>query len=72
MDHLTQLKAIASSIEALMGDASFIDQLKGDDQSFLDTIWDYFDRLANEFDPEIVLFDNLEPNWEIQQDAETD
>jgi hypothetical protein len=72
MDHLTQLKAISSSIETLMGDASFIDQLEGDDQSFLDTIWDYFDRLAAEFDPAIVLFDNLEPNWEIQQDAETD
>lgn len=72
MSHLEKLQAVTSSIESLMGDASFIAQLEGDDQSFLDTTWDFFDRLSAEFDPEIVVFDNLDPNWEIQQDAETD
>lgn len=72
MDHLSKLRELTSSIEDLMGDPSFIEQLEGDEQSFLDTIWDFFDRLAAEFDPEVEIIANTEPNWEIQQDAETD
>lgn len=70
MDQLTQLKSITASIEKLMQDASFIDQLEGEDQGFLDTVWDFFDRLSSEWDPELTI--EIEPNWEIQQDAETD
>lgn len=68
--HLEKLSVILTHLEDLMEDRSFIDDLDGEEQGFLDTIWDFFDRLEKEFDPELTI--EIEPNWEIQQDAETD
>ena len=72
MDHTLKLREVQSSIESLMEDTSFIDQLKGEDESFLSTVWDFIDRLAFEFDPEVTIVVQAEPNWELQQDADID
>jgi hypothetical protein len=72
MPHLSKLQAILTYMEELMGDPSFIDQLDGEEQGFLDTVWDFFDRLATEFDPELEVSSEDGQQWQIQQDAETD
>lgn len=70
--HLALLKSILFSIEELMESPQFVEKLTGEDQSFLDTIWDYFDRVTAELDPELNKPVKVDTNWEIQQDAETD
>jgi len=56
-----------------MEDATFFDQLTGEDQGFLDTIWDYFDRVEAELNPDQVEADEEDPMlWQRQQDAETE
>ena len=56
-----------------MEDATFFDQLTGEDQGFLDTIWDYFDRVEAELNPEGTETDVEDPLlWQRQQDQETD
>lgn len=72
MSHLDKLQKILTYMEELMEDPSFIDELDGEEQGFLDTVWDFFDRLANEFDPELEISSEDDQQWQIQQDAETD
>lgn len=72
MSHLNKLQAILTLQEELMEDPSFIDQLDGEEQGFFDTVWDFFDRLASEFDPTLEVSAESEHQWQIQQDAETD
>lgn len=73
MTYLTKLHHILTLIEDLMEDATFFDQLTGEDQGFLDTIWDYFDRVEAELNPEGTETDTEDPLlWQRQQDQETD
>lgn len=72
MDYQEQLQLILLNLEELMENHNFIDKLTGEDQSFLDTIWDYFDRIEAELDPEVNKEIESSIGWQIQQDAETD
>jgi hypothetical protein len=73
VSYLVKLRHILTLIEDLMEDATFFDQLTGEDQGFLDTIWDYFDRVEAELNPDQVEADEEDPMlWQRQQDAETE
>lgn len=74
MAYINRLQTILSLIEELMEDPEFIGSLPGDDQSFLDTIWDYFDRVEAELNPDLtdIIDRQIDEAWQIQQDAETD
>jgi len=74
MDYLNRLHKILTLIEELMEDHEFISSIPGEDQSFLDTIWDYFDRVEAELNPDLtdVIDRQIDEVWQIQQDAETD
>ena len=73
MDYVAKLNTILVIIEDLMEDANFIDQLTGEDEGFLNTVWDYFDRIEAEMNPSDVGGDDTDPVlWREQQDAETD
>jgi hypothetical protein len=72
MDCFEQLELVMLNIEELMENPKFFDQLAGEDQSFLDTILDYFERITAEIDPVAKKTVPYDPTWQIQQDAETD
>lgn len=73
MIYITKLQHILTLIEDLMEDSEFIDQLPGEDQGFLDTVWDFFDRVEAEVNPEDVDIMEEDPMlWQQQQDQETD
>lgn len=72
MSYVEKLNLILITIEDLMEDASFVDQLTGEDQGFLDTVWDYFDRVESELNPKITENEDDPILWQQQQDQETD
>ena len=73
MIYITKLQLILTLIEDLMEDSEFIDQLPGEDQGFLDTVWDFFDRVEAEVNPEDVDIMEEDPTlWQQQQDQEND
>ena len=73
MSYINKLQTVLMLIEDLLGDPHFIDQLTGEDQGFLDTIWDYFDRIEAEVNPEeIETTVESDVSWQLQQDNETD
>lgn len=73
MDYVAKLNSVLIIIEDLMEDATFIDQLTGEDEGFLNTVWDYFDRIESEMNPDDIGGGDTDPVlWREQQDAETD
>jgi len=72
MDYLEQLEIVMLNIEELMVNPQFFDKLAGEDQSFLDTTLDFFERITAELDPASNKEVPYDPTWQIQQDAETD
>lgn len=72
VDAATKLYSILVLIEDLMEDSEFIDQLEGEDQGFLDTVWDFFDRLEQKFNPDEEQEVEDPILWQQQQDEETD
>ena len=68
-DHLLAL--IIDSIDQLMEDPQFISELAGEDETFLDTVKDFFVRLEDQFGPVINVIDDP-VLWREAQDAETD
>lgn len=72
MSYVEKLNLILITIEDLMEDAAFVDQLTGEDQGFLDTVWDYFDRVEAELNPQLTDSGDDPILWKQQQDQETD
>ena len=71
MDHPHKLNMIVYCIDHLIADPTFIKELAGEDEGFLETVLDFFARLEEQFTP--VNFVEEDPIlWRTAQDAETD
>ena len=71
MTHNDRLNTIVDCIDHLIADPTFINELAGGDEGFLETVLDFFARLEEQFTP--VNFVEEDPIlWRTAQDAETD
>jgi hypothetical protein len=71
MNHSDKLNTIVDCIDYLIADPTFINELAGEDEGFLETVLDFFARLEEQFTP--VEFVEEDPIlWRTAQDAETD
>jgi hypothetical protein len=71
MDHTLKLGMIVECLDELIADPTFINELAGEDEGFIETVLDFFARLEEQFTP--VDFVEEDPIlWRAQQDAETD
>ena len=71
MDHNIRLTMIVECIDELIADPTFINELTGEDEGFIETVLDFFARLEDQFTPvEYVEDDPI--LWRANQDAETD
>ena len=77
MDHLVESKhafklgMIVECIDELIADPTFINELAGEDEGFIETVLDFFARLEEQFTP--VDYVEEDPIlWRAAQDAETD
>jgi hypothetical protein len=71
MEYSHTLSKIIDNIDILLEETGFISELAGEDETFLDTVRDFFIRLEDQFTiTEYVEEDPL--LWRTQQDAETD
>jgi hypothetical protein len=71
MDYDHNLALIIDSIDQLMEDPQFISELAGEDETFLDTVRDFFFRLEAQFSPTLNVIEDP-VMWREAQDAETD
>jgi hypothetical protein len=71
MEYNHTLSEIVDKIDILLEETGFVNELAGEDETFLDTVRDFFVRLEDQFTiTEYVEEDPL--LWRTQQDAETD
>ena len=77
MDHIVESKhafklgMIVECLDDLIADPTFINELAGEDEGFIETVLDFFARLEEQFTP--VDFVEEDPIlWRAAQDAETD
>ena len=77
MDHLVESKhafklgMIVECLDELIADPTFINELAGEDEGFIETVLDFFARLEEQFTP--VDYVEEDPIlWRTAQDAETD
>lgn len=71
MTAVESLNALIVSLDDLLSNSEFINGLPGEDQSFLDTCWDFFVRIEEDLTG--VSAPEEDPTlWRTQQDAETD
>ena len=71
MGHSLTLGTIVECIDQLIADPTFINELAGEDEGFIETVLDFFARLEEQFTP--VEFIEEDPIlWRTAQDAETD
>jgi len=71
MNHNDKLNTIVECIDHLIADPTFINELAGEDEGFIETVLDFFARLEEQFTP--VEFVEEDPIlWRTAQDAETD
>ena len=71
MNHNDRLNTIVDCIDNLIADPTFINELAGEDEGFMETVLDFFARLEEQFTP--VDFVEEDPIlWRTAQDAETD
>lgn len=71
MSAIKSLGALLTTLDELLRNKEFIDQLAGDDQGFLDTCWDFFVRIEDDLTSEEIAGEDP-VLWRTQQDAETD
>jgi hypothetical protein len=71
MDYSQSLALIIDQIDQLIEDPQFLSELTGEDESFIDTVRDFFGRLEDQFNPvEYVVEDPA--LWRYQQDEQID
>ena len=69
--HAFKLGMIAECLDDLIADPTFINELAGEDEGFMETVLDFFIRLEQQFTPwDVVVEDPI--LWRTAQDAETD
>ena len=72
MDYLKDIDAVLCALDSLSSNDAFLDLLAGDDQGFLDTCWDFFERLEESLTVTEPEGEDDPILWRMQQDADID
>ena len=71
MDYNILIAQVIGKIEVLQGEQDFVTALAGEDETFLDTVKDFFCRLEDQF-TYVEAKEDDPVAWRLEQDAETD
>jgi hypothetical protein len=71
MDYHQALALVIDQIDQLIEDPQFLSELAGEDESFIDTVRDFFGRLEDQFTP-VTYVEDDPIMWRHQQDEQID